>query len=176
VFRSTLVVMLVLAASTAVGASTTQAELDRWLASSPQIVPSKQRDLRPDSNLKQQVEIRGSRDVSGWVSPSASVAGSLANGQRVMIVPLISGGSGGTFETLLFTHLGGRTRFVGYVPSPNGHLDVAIDHGALLIRTPIYGPGSGGNCCPSELHYERATLRGIRLVTLKSWTVRAPEN
>ena len=156
---------------TAPAHAATEAQVRSWLASSAQIVRSNEVPPR-GSSVKHAIELRGS-DVRGWVVPSLALDGALVNGQEVMVLPLVSGGSGGVFTALLFTKLGGKARFVGYVPSPNGHLDIALDDGMLLIRTPIYGPGSGGNCCPSDFHFERATLRGIRLVTLAAWTVPA---
>ncbi len=151
------------AAAAAQAAGVTQAQVDVWLASSPQIVRTSEH-VMGENRLR--VEVSGAN--GGYVFPAEARTGVLAHGQPVMILPLPSGGSGGVFTTLLFTQLNGRTRFVGYVPSPDGHLDVVLDDGALLIRTPVYGPGDA-NCCPSKLHYERATLRGLRLVTLKTW-------
>jgi hypothetical protein len=90
---------------------------------------------------------------------------------RVMMVPIVSGGSGGVFTALLFTQIGGTTRFVGTLPSPAGHLGVSLEAGRILIRTPVYGAGDA-NCCPSAQHYERATLRGTRLVTEDRWDVK----
>lgn len=164
-----MVLALVLVAAPA-PAGVTRSDVAGWLASSPQIVPSHLRDRLP-AELHWQVELRSDPDVSGFVSPELASNERLANGQRVMILPLVSGGSGGVFYTLLFTKISGKTRFVGYVPSQNGHLDVTVDRGTLLIRTPVYGTGNGGNCCPSDFDFERATLHGIRLIVLKRWTV-----
>jgi len=40
-----------------------------------------------------------------------------------------------------------------------------------VTRTPVYG-ANDPNCCPSALHYERATLHGTRLVTEDRWDVK----
>lgn len=149
-------------------AAATHAEIAAWFASTPQIVRSTAGVL-PGSVLQWQVEVRNS-SVTGFVDEESAFDGTLTDGQHVMVVPLVSGGTGGIFYALLFTRLGGRVRFVGYIPSENGHLRVTLDHGTLLSRIPVYGPGSGGNCCPSDFRYERATLHGVRLVSLKIWT------
>lgn len=162
--RAVVASLIVFAGAGAVqAAGVTQAQVDAWLASSPQIVRTTERVM---GETRERVEVSGAN--GGYVFPGEARRGVLAEGQPVMIVLLPSGGSGGVFTTLLFTQRSGRTRFVGYVPSAGGHLDVTLDHGTLLIRTPVYGPGDA-NCCPSKLHYERATLRGLRLVTLKTW-------
>ena len=70
----------------------------------------------------------------------------LGNGQTVYVVSIDSGGSGGVFVALLWTKIGSKTRFVGYVPSSNGHLDAGFAGGQLVFKTPIYGP-SDPNCC-----------------------------
>lgn len=106
-------------------------------------------------------------DVGGYVA-NVSIDGYLNNGQEVMVVPLGSGGSGGIFDSLLFIRLNGKVRFIGYVPSANGHLDIALADGALRVRTPIYRIGDP-QCCPLKPHYEIDTLRGIRLVKLNGW-------
>ena len=147
----------------------TLAQLDAWLASSPKIV----REKPPASaaNRSRYVSVKGVDESTGWVDPSLVTDGFLADGQRVMIVPIDSGGSGGVFTALLFTRIGGMTRFVGTLPSPAGHLGVSLEGGRIVIRTPVYG-ASDPNCCPSALHYERATLRGTRLITEARWDVK----
>jgi hypothetical protein len=39
------------------------------------------------------------------------------------------------------------------------------------VRTPIY-KANDPNCCPSGFHYERDTLRGMRLVKLNQYDTR----
>jgi hypothetical protein len=97
-----------------------------------------------------------------------SVDGYLSSGQEVMVVPLGSGGSGGVFDALLFIRLGGKIRFVSYIPS-NGHLDIFLVDGILRVTTPNYRNGDP-NCCPASHHYEIDTLHGIRLIKIRNWT------
>src|SRR6266852_2629019 len=94
----------------------TLAQLDAWLASSPKIV----REKPPASaaNGSRYITVKGVDESTGWFDPSLVTDGFLADGQRVMIVPIDSGGSGGVFTALLFTRIGGMTRFVGNLPSP----------------------------------------------------------
>jgi hypothetical protein len=151
------------------GAATT-AEVDSWLASTTKVVrtaPPGGMRLTPRA---EHVSVAGA-NVEGWIDPDEARRGRLANGQEVMIVPVESGGSGAAFDALLFTRLAGRVRFVGLIPSPNGHLDVALSHGAIVVRTPVYKAGDA-NCCPSGFHWERDTLRGMTLVKLKEYDTR----
>jgi hypothetical protein len=148
----------------------TMAEVNGWLAATTKIVRIRPpAGLRPDANLEY-VSIAGT-DVEGSIDPADARRGFLKNRQEVMIVPVESGGTGAVFDALLFTRLGGRTRFVGIIPSPNGHLHVAISGGAIVVRLPIYKTGDP-NCCPSGFHWEHDTLRGLKLVTLKEYDTR----
>jgi len=76
--------------------------------------------------------------AQGFLSPKMDDYGYLANGTDVLIVPLESGGSGGVFYTLLFTSIATKPAFIGYVPSPSGHLEVFINEGRLVVKTPVY--------------------------------------
>ena len=147
----------------------TLAQLDAWLSSSPKIV--REKPPATGAKLPRYISVKGADGSTGWVDPSLVTDGFLANGQRVMIVPIDSGGSGSVFTALLFTQIGGATRFAGTLPSPAGHLGVSLEGGRIVIRTPVYG-ASDPNCCPSALHYERATLRGTRLVIEDRWDVK----
>ncbi|MDP9105104.1 MAG: hypothetical protein M3N49_04135 [Candidatus Eremiobacteraeota bacterium] len=156
--------------SQATAGAATLSEVNGWLASTNKVVRTPAPGgMHPDGQ-SEYVRVAGT-DVSGWVVPGAVGHGFLANDQEVMIVPLVSGGSGGVFTTLLFTRSGGRVQFVGIIPSRNGHLDVSLSDGRLLVRTPVYKP-SDPNCCPSAIHYERDTLRGTKLVKLGSYDAR----
>jgi hypothetical protein len=101
-------------------------------------------------------------DVQGYLDEDLLDYGYLANGEDVLIVPLESGGSGGVFDTLLFTSLGSAPRFVGYLPSASGHLDVHIAQGRLIARTPVYRTNDP-NCCPSAHHVTSYTLENGQL-------------
>lgn len=161
---------LVLAVSAAAGA-TTPAQLDALLASSPTILRSApmKGDTSPHPQNARYVRVTGA-NAAGWVDPSEVTDGYLASGQRVMAVPIESGGTGGVFTALLFTQVAGAPRFVGTIPS-GGHLSVSVNAGHLLIQMPVYG-ANDPNCCPSALHFERATLRGTRLVSEEQWDVK----
>jgi hypothetical protein len=148
----------------------TLAQLDAWLASSPKIIREKP-PASTEAHFPRYISVIGADGSTGWVDPNLVTDGFLANGQRVMIVPIDSGGSGSVFSALLFTQIGTTTRFVGTLPSPAGHLGASLENGRIVIRTPVYG-ASDPNCCPSALHYERATLHGTHLVTEDHWDIK----
>ncbi len=147
----------------------TEAALQAWLKTTPQVV----RAANPEPWRKGEYVKLSGTDVQGFVSADLSRQGTLANGQRVMIVPLDSGGSGTVFASLIYTVIDGRTRFVGYIPSPAGHLGISVTGGRLEVRTPVY-LGNDANCCPSRIHIEHDTLRGIRLVKLDAHDEKPP--
>lgn len=157
------VIALLLVAPSQLLAST--ADVLPWLQSAPRIQLSRER--APAGTMMLTASIRSS-DAKGFVLSDYITHGFLANGQEVMVIPLGSGGSGGVFYSLLFTRINGAIRFVGYVPSPQGHLDISIAEGNLRIRTPVYSVGDP-NCCPSHHHMQLATLSGISLVTIRRW-------
>jgi hypothetical protein len=109
-------------------------------------------------------KLRGT-DAQGYVAYDTLDYGYLANGSDVLIVPLESGGSGGVFSTLLFTAARSRPAFVGVLSSPAGHLDVHLQTGKIVVRTPIYGVNDP-NCCPSAHKLVRYTLVGGKLKKL----------
>lgn len=112
--------------------------------------------------------VRGT-SVGGFINPASEDDGFLANDREVLVIPLISGGSGGVFDALLYTRSGtGAFRFVGYVPSPQGHLLIYLNGGRIIVRTPIYKSGDA-ECCPSSEHWKIYTLNGIRLVLLVAY-------
>ena len=113
-------------------------------------------------------------NAAGYVNPELETYGYLASGADVLIVPLISGGSGGVFYTLLYTRLRSKPTFIGYVPSKTGHLDVSIHEGKLLVTTPIYR-GNDANCCHSAKHDMTYALDGISLRLLSKRTSAFPQ-
>lgn len=156
--------------SAAAADAATIAEINGWLATTTKVVR-----IQPPPGMHLDrgapyVSVVGA-NVEGAIDPAEALRGVLKNGQEVMIVPIESGGSGAVFDTLLFTRLGGRTRFVGIIPSPNGHLHVALTGGVIVVRVPIYKSGDP-NCCPSGFHWEHDTLRGLRLIKLKEYDTR----
>jgi hypothetical protein len=120
----------------------------------------------PDSDGRPEYQVAGAQ-LGGFVSPELVDDGFLANGQEVLIVPLVSGGSGGVFTTLLWTRTGGGAwEFVGPLQSGAGHLAVYILSGKLNVVTPIY-VGNDPNCCPSNRRHEIDTLQGTKLRVLE---------
>lgn len=120
---------------------------------------------QPDSNGRPEFQVKGA-EGAGFVMPELVDDGFLANGQEVLIVPLVSGGSGGIFTTLLWTRVGNAWNFVGPLQSGAGHLAVYIVSGKLNVVTPIY-KANDPNCCPSAHHREIETLQGTKLRTLE---------
>jgi hypothetical protein len=113
-------------------------------------------------------------DVRGYINPDIDDYGFLKNGQDLLIVPFASGGSGGVFDALLFTGVKtDKPRFIGYVPSPNGHLEIGISEGRLIVSTPNYGPGDS-SCCPSSRDIITYAIDGITMTKLSSRTAREP--
>jgi hypothetical protein len=150
----------------------TMAEINGWLATTTRVVrTSPPPGARPDRQTIY-VSVVGA-NVDGSIDPAEARKGYLKNNQEVMIAPIESGGTGAVFDALLFTRVRGRTQFVGIIPSPNGHLDVALAAGAIVVRTPIYKAGDA-NCCPSGFHWERDTLRGLKLIKLEEYDTRRP--
>lgn len=112
--------------------------------------------------------VRGT-NVSGFVNLEIEDDGILSNGQEVLIVPLVSGGSGGVFDALLYTRYGSDPfRFVGFVPSESGHLMIFLNEGRLVVETPIY-KRDDAQCCPSGHKWKAYTLNGTRMRLLEEW-------
>lgn len=109
-------------------------------------------------------------NAEGYINPAFDDYGFLSTGADLLIIPLQSGGSGGVFSALLFTSLMHEPKFIGVVPSPNGHLTVSISEGNIEVSTPNYGPGDP-NCCPSSRTYLTYALDGIRLHKIAERTV-----
>ncbi|MDQ6941928.1 MAG: LppP/LprE family lipoprotein [Candidatus Eremiobacteraeota bacterium] len=148
----------------------TPAEVDGWLATTTKVVrTAPPHGMRLDRQTVY-VSVVGA-NVEGSIDPAEAHRGFLKNNQEVMLIPIESGGTGAAFDALLFTRLGGRTQFVGLIPSPNGHLHVALSDGVIIVRVPIY-KASDPNCCPSGFHWERDTLRGLKLVKIKEYDTR----
>jgi len=108
--------------------------IQQWLHSTTQITIHAH---GPDSsNGLQYIKVRDS-DVAGYILPNYATHGFLSNGQEIVAIPVGSGGSMGVNASLLFTVIGGRRRFVGYIPSPEGHLDVSIREGRLAAAASV---------------------------------------
>jgi hypothetical protein len=158
------------AASVTSADAATMADVNSWLATTTKVVRiSPPPGMRADRQSAY-VSVVGA-NVEGSIDPAEARRGFLKNNQEVMLVPIDSGGTGAVFDTLVFTRLGRRTQFVGIIPSPNGHLHVAVEDGVIVVRVPIYKSGDP-NCCPSGFHWERDTLHGLKLVKLKEYDTR----
>jgi hypothetical protein len=101
-------------------------------------------------------------DAVGYLDPTLLDYGYTIDKQDVLIVPLTSGGSGGVFTTVLFTHLSTTPVFAGKIDS-DGHLDVHLAFGMIEARTPVYGPHDP-QAAPSGHKTVRYRLRGTTLV------------
>jgi hypothetical protein len=109
-------------------------------------------------------------DAKGYLNPALDDYGYLANGTDVLILPLMSDGSGGIMYTLLFTSIATKPAFIGYVPSPQGHLNVYIDEGRLLVETPVF-VGNDLSCCPSVHHVVVYDVVGAALKKIDQYDV-----
>jgi hypothetical protein len=100
----------------------------------------------------------------GYADSALIVRGRLRDSTLVTIVPIISGGSGGIFEALLFSGPPGSERYIatlrGVAPS---HLRVRIEHGYLVERSP---QDSTATCCWKHDYVRRSTIAGGRVRVL----------
>jgi hypothetical protein len=158
-FRLLPLICIMTLCNVASASSMTFVELRGWLSSTTEIM--KQRSPNASGDLTSYVRVRGT-DLEGYLEPASATHGFLTDGQEIVAIPLGSGGSMGDIAALVFTVVDGQRRFVGYLPSPNGHLEMAIRAGRLEQSTPIYGH-KDGTCCPSHQRVQVFTLKGIRL-------------
>jgi hypothetical protein len=86
----------------------------------------------------------------------------------VLIVPLVSGGSGGVFTTILFTNIKSKASYVGRIDS-QGHLDVHLSTGIINAVTPVYGPHDPQSN-PSAHKTVRYHIRNGRLMKIDEFT------
>jgi len=108
------------------------------------------------------VSLAKSGDAVGYLDPAIVDYGYQRDNQDVLIVPLPSGGSGGVFTTLIFTHVRTKPAYAGKIES-NGHLDVYLAQGLINARTPVYGPHDP-QAFPSGHKTVRYRVRGTTLV------------
>jgi hypothetical protein len=156
---------IVCATGTAVAGAATMKEVDGWIAATKNIVRVPSEDCCPGSPVQHFVRVTGTK-ISGWIDPTYVDHGFLQNKQEVMLVPVLYGH--GVTATLVFTRLGGYTRFVRAISSRDGLVEVLFTDGAILLRTSIYKPKDEEGY-PSGFHYERDTLRGMTLVKLSEY-------
>jgi hypothetical protein len=153
------------ALSTAVAGAATMKEVDGWIASTKNVIRVPSQDCCPGSPVQHFVRVAGTT-ISGWIDATYVDHGFLQNKQEVMLVPVLYGH--GVTATLVFTRLGGHTRFVRAISSRDGLVEVLFMDGAILLRTTIYKPNDEEGY-PSGFHYERDTLRGTTLAKLNEY-------
>jgi hypothetical protein len=109
--------------------------------------------------------------LHGIGRPSYYVAGQISTGQRVILVPLYSGGTQSIIYALVYASVHEKMAFIGYIPSP-GHMRPSIASGYIVIGTDAYVRGDRSPyCCPKHEHYEYYTLRGYKLVKVRDEVV-----
>ena len=139
-------------------------ETQAWLATSPNIVV-RMETLPAMGILQPIVAIRGNRFGGGFIEPT--IHGTLKNGQEVAIIPLLSGGSMGVADALVFTKLGGKRKFVGDLPTPGGHLLITVSDGMIQTSVAMHEMGDS-TATPSKRYITKYTLDGIRLVRVRA--------
>jgi hypothetical protein len=119
--------------------------------------------LRPDCLGPTRILITGTA-AHGLVDSMLIVRGRLRKGTRVTLVPIVSGGSGGIFEALLFTGGPGVEHYAATLRGVEpGHLRVSIEHGYVVERSP---QDSTANCCWKHDYVRRSTVAGGRVRVL----------
>ncbi len=113
---------------------------------------------------REYVSVKGDGNELGYLDAAAIDYGYQADKADILIVPLISGGSGGVFTTLIFTTMHGEPTYVGKIDS-NGHLDVHLSAGVINAVTPTYGPNDP-QARPSGHHIVRYAVHAGKLVKI----------
>jgi hypothetical protein len=104
------------------------------------------------------------KGAHGFADSTLIVRGQLRDGSPITIVPIISGGSGGIFEALLFTGPPGAEHYVATLRGVEpGHLRVTVERGYLVERSP---QDSTANCCWKHDYVRRSTVVGDRVRVL----------
>ena len=90
----------------------------------------------------------------------------LTSGGWALAIPLLSGGSGGVFDTVVFVAKDGGLRFAGLLTDHDGHTDVQVDRarGVLVYTTPKYATGDA-DCCPTNERIRQYLLDGLLYAT-----------
>ena len=113
------------------------------------------------------VSVSGDGNSLGYLDATTIDYGYQMDKADVLIVPLISGGSGGVFTTLIFTTVNRAPSYVGKIDS-QGHLDVHLSGGVINAVTPIYGPHDPQSS-PAGHHTVRYAVHAGKLVKLDSF-------
>jgi hypothetical protein len=110
------------------------------------------------------VSVKGDGDQLGYLDAAALDYGYQVDKTDILIVPLISGGSGGVFTTLIFTTVRRTPAYIGKIDS-EGHLDVHLSQGVINAVTPTYGPNDP-QARPSGHHIVRYAVHAGKLVKI----------
>ena len=117
--------------------------------------------LRPDRLSAHRVLVDGAA-ARGLIDSTWITQGCLSDGRHVAIVPVISDGSGGVFETLLFVGPDDAPHYVATLRGVSpGHLRVSVENGYIVERSP---QDSWANCCWNHESVRRSRLVGNRVV------------
>lgn len=133
----------------------TQANLEALVKSIPRFT------IKPIGG-RPYVSVAGDGDALGYLDAATLDYGYQIDKTDVLIVPLVSGGSGGVFTTLIFSTISRRPSYVGKIDS-HGHLDVHLSQGIIDAVTPTYGPNDPQSH-PSGHHTDRYAVHAGKLV------------
>ena len=159
-------------AALAVNAYSTQ-DVERLIDRTPQIERPDSRS--PFGNNYVHVRIKGT-GYDGWIIPGDVYVGELAGGRNVLTAPIESFGTGAIFAALLWEEEpAGSWRYAGSIASPDGHLNLWFEGGAMLALTPVY-KDSDAECCPSAHRLTRYTIENARIVELGVRTIARDEH
>jgi hypothetical protein len=89
------------------------------------------------------------------------------------VVPISSGGSGGSIAYAVFGYRGGELKELLEVKPKGGRVTVAVQDGVLVDTEPLYAP-EDPLCCPSQLHHTYYRWDGSKLVVDHEDTETAP--
>ncbi|MGC8484039.1 MAG: hypothetical protein ACP5O6_00170 [Candidatus Baltobacteraceae bacterium] len=123
------------------------------------------------------VRVRGAAEGSSarFADARYAVSGTMGpESQKIVAIPLMSGGSGADFTVLLFAADGtGALRYAGKIDWGGGHIGVAVTYATIVVTEPIYG-ANDPNCCPSAYLVELYQVRNGKLTRVGSANVPRP--
>ena len=123
------------------------------------------------------VRVRGAAEGSsaGFADARYAVSGTMGpESNKIVALPLMSGGSGADFTVLLFAaDAAGVLRYAGNIDWGGGHIGVAITYATIVVTEPIYG-ANDANCCPSAYLVELYQVRNGKLKRVGSANVPRP--
>lgn len=98
----------------------------------------------------------------GYVDPAKVTTGSLATGQKLLIVPVVSS-NGDALNTVIITQVDNNDIFAGALSAEHGQLDVFVKNGALYVVTPDCA-AADAHCHTSAQHTAIYTVSGADLL------------